>query len=198
MITNLPIIPLFLLLKPISSWRIKDYISLYACVVLRTEHLLVSSCLPKPYSCSLSLFVPLAHKCFFSQARAPLGNRSEPLDIHLSLSDRCLPISLTLLGSYCELPDCVNAPLRTEPGSQSSAWLPYRLVTDGTAGRSHVLSQTPVRCSQVLHYGWFENLERLVIKAIKMTTAAACVMPLLVADGGCWNWSKQQPMEQCN
>lgn len=63
----------------------------------------------------------------------PQGNRSKSLDIHPGLSDRCLPISLTLLGSYCEPPGCFNAPLRTELVSLGSASLRYRLLADTAA-----------------------------------------------------------------
>ena len=86
-----------------------------------------------PRLASLSSFVSLVHKCLSPALRTAWGNWSESLDIHPSLSDRCLPISLTLLGSYCELPGCSNVPLRTAPGATGSAWLPYRLLADTAA-----------------------------------------------------------------
>lgn len=50
---------------------------------------------------SLPSFVSVVHNCLFWVC-APSGNRPESLDIHPSFSDRCLPISFTLLGSHCD------------------------------------------------------------------------------------------------
>lgn len=103
---------------------------------------------------------------FISWACAPLGNRSKTLDIHAGLPDRCPAISLTLLGSYCEPPDCFNSSLRTP-----LFLLLHCLVTDSGSGLSYTspCSHKHHR-SHVLHYGCWRFGE---VCNKKITMAAA-------------------------
>ncbi len=120
----------------------------------------------------------------FLGLRTPRGNRSESLDIHPSLSDRCLPISLTLLESYYELPGCCNAPLRTVLGSLGSAWLPYHLLADTATDWSYASPPALTNIAAVkLWVVRGKNLERHVITSIMMMIAAAYLKPLRVANG---------------
>lgn len=128
--------------------------------------------LPESSSCcvatprSLSSFVSLLHKCLSWLCAPPRGNRSKPLGIHRGLSDRCLPISITLLQSYCVVPGCFNASPRTALKRPCSAPFPDRLITDTDANAVSHPHRTVKICSTKIQ----NKLEQTVMTAIMIIT----------------------------